>query len=202
MDDYRDLVKQYRAAPIGSILADFDREEGPQTYRDGQRVVLAGVVASAKTKTTKNNTLMAYVNLEDDTGAMELLVFSRTLGECAPFLKEGSPLLVEGKLSVRDEKAPQLMCDRAKPLTEGGGAGQPSAAPQESLPGKLYVKIPSADDPRMRKAGLVLNMFLGNQQVIFYCADTQKRFGAAAQLHPALVGELREMFGPDNVVLK
>ncbi len=210
MDDYRDLARKHRASSVGSILADFAREEGPQSYRDGQRVTLAGVVASARTKTTKNNSLMAYVGLEDDTGAMELLVFSRTLGECAPYLQEGKALLVEGKLSVRDEKAPQLMCDRVRPLgdeptvgTAAGEMGERSAAgggvPQGA---KLYVKLPSAADPRMRKLRLVLNMFPGNSQLVLYCEDTKKRLGAAAELHPALIAELREMFGAENVAIK
>ncbi len=205
MDDYRELARRHRAAPMGAILADFEGAEGPQTYQDGQRVVLAGVVSSAKTKTTKNNTLMAYVGLEDDTGAMELLVFSRVLGESASFLREGMPLLVEGRLSVRDEKAPQLMCDRIKPLAvpETGEANAPAASEVRQPQGdKLYVKVPSASDPRMRKVRLVLNMFPGDRQVILYCADTKKRLGAAAQLHPALVEELGELFGAENVVLK
>ena len=54
----------------------------------------------------------------------------------------------------------------------------------------------------MRKARLVLNMFPGNQQVIFYCVDTGKRLGAVAQLHPAMIQELEEMFGGENVVEK
>ena len=201
MDEYREQVKKYRAVPMGAILADFDRPEGPQSYRDGQRVLLAGIVTSAKTKTTRNNTLMAYVGLEDDTGAMELLVFARTLGECGPYLKEGEALLAEGRLSVRDEKAPQLMCDSAKPLAGGGEV--PAAPAERPVTGnKLYVKIPTAHDPRMRKTGLVLNMFPGSQQIIFYCADTKKRLGAAGQIHPALVAELRELFGEENVVVK
>lgn len=202
MDDYRELIKQYRAVPIGSILSDFDREDGPETYEDGQRVTLAGVVATSKTKTTKNNTLMAYVGLEDDTGAMELLVFSRVLGECASFLGEGNALLVEGKLSVRDEKSPQLMCDRIRPLANAGSAPSPAAEGRAPLAGKLYVKVPTETDPRLRKARLVLNMFPGEQQVVLYCADSKKRLGAAASLHPALLGELRELFGVENVVVK
>ncbi len=203
MDDYREQVKRYRAVSMGAILADFDREEGPQTYADGQRVTLAGVVASTKTKTTKNNSLMAYVSLEDDTGSMEMLVFSRTLGESGPYLKAGEALLVEGRLSVRDEKAPQLMCDRIKPL----GGEQMAAEEPRQLPGavqgsRLYVKTPTASDPRMRKARLVLNMFPGGAQVIFYCEDTQKRLGAQAQLHSSMVKELEELFGKENVVVK
>ena len=208
MDDYREAVKRYHAAPMGAILADFDGEEGPQTYRDGQRVTLAGVVSTVKTKTTKNNTLMAYVGLEDDTGAMELLVFARALGECGPFLKEGAALLVEGRLSVRDEKAPQLMCDRARPLGEGGegfvpAAGQDGAGGDKTpISGKLYLKTPSAEDPRMRKARLVLNMFPGTQQVVIYCEDTKKKLGAVCQLLPSLLKELKELFGEANVVVK
>jgi len=206
MDEYRQIAKAKHAAPIGSILVDFADEEGPKVYADGQKVTLAGVVTSAKTKTTKNNSLMAYVGLEDDTGAMELLCFSRVLGESGSFLQEGSAILVEGKLSVRDEKAPQLMCDRIRPLSAQSGGEAPAVGrPQGGaapVGDKLYVKIPSASDPRMHRTGLVLSFFPGQQPVILYCADTGKRLGSAAQLHPALLRELKEMFGAENVVVK
>lgn len=114
---------------------------------------------------------------------------------------EGLALLVEGKLSVRDEKPPQLMCDRVKPLTEQVGMAAASGS-KENIPGRLFVKLPTAEDPRMRKLSLVLNMFPGTQQVVLYCADTGKRLGTVAQIHPALLGELREMFGVENVVVK
>lgn len=117
MDEYREIAKQYRAAPVGSILSDFDREGGPEIYHDDQRVTVAGVVAASKTKTTRNNTLMAYATVEDDTGSIEMLVFSRVLAECAPYLKEGMPILADGRISVRDEKAPQIMCDRIRPIS-------------------------------------------------------------------------------------
>lgn len=77
-----------------------------------------------------------------------------------------------------------------------------SQAPGGTVGNKLYVKIPSANDPRMRKTGLVLSMFPGQQPVVLYCADTGKRLGSVAQVHPALVAELREMFGAENVVVK
>ena len=64
------------------------------------------------------------------------------------------------------------------------------------------MKLPSAADPRMRKLRLVLNMFPGNSQLVLYCEDTKKRLGAAAELHPALIAELREMFGAENVAIK
>ena len=79
MDAYREAARRRGAVTIGSILSDFAREDGPTVYRDGQMVKVAGVISTYKTRTTRNNTLMAYVSLEDDTGGMELLVFARAL---------------------------------------------------------------------------------------------------------------------------
>ncbi len=197
MDEYRALAKRHKAAPLGAILGDFAREGGPSTYQDGQRVTVAGVVTASKTKTTRSNTLMAYVTLEDDSGAMEMLVFSRTLGECGPWLKEGVPLLAEGRISVRDEKAPQLMCDRARPLTEqeAGPAGAEGGK-------KLYIRLPARSDLRFETIRRVLIMFPGEDQMVVKFEDTGKRLGTPCVVHPALVRELEELLGQENVVVK
>ena len=42
---------------------------------------------------TRNNTLMAYVNLEDDTASMELLCFSRVLNESGGYIRENLSLI-------------------------------------------------------------------------------------------------------------
>ena len=43
--------------------------------RPGQFITLAGIVTAYRTRTTRNNTLMAYAAVEDDTGSIELLCF-------------------------------------------------------------------------------------------------------------------------------
>ena len=198
MDQYRELARRRGAVTIGSILADFGREEGPQTYQDGQRVAIAGVISTYKTRTTRNNTLMAYVNLEDDTAAMELLCFSRVLDESGGFIRENNAILAMGKISVRDEKEPQLMVDAIRPLSE-----DPMAAHTAQGGGqKLWLRIPSREDPRMRKIKLALSFFPGEEQVILYYEDCQKRVGTRCQIHPALVADLKERLGEANVVVK
>ena len=198
MDEYRALARQYKAVPIGSILSDFAQEGGPTTYRDDQRLKIAGVVTASKTKTTRNNTLMAYVTVEDDTGAMEMLVFSRVLGECGPWLKENMPVLAEGRISVRDEKAPQLMCDRIRQLTETGTDG--AAGIEQGK--KLYIKISGLGDPRWEKIKRILVMFPGEDQMKIRCSDTGKLLGTPCVVHRALVRELTELLGAENVVVK
>ncbi len=197
MDEYREAARNAKAAPIGAILSDFAKEDGPETYRDEQRLSIAGIVASSKTKTTKNNTLMAYVTLEDDTGAMELLVFARVLGESGGYIKENAPVLATGRLSVRDEKAPQMLVDSIRPLGEAGTAVKERESGQ-----KLYVKVATAQSPQFEKIKKIFLMFPGEQQAVFYFSDTRKRMGTPCVIHPALIRELGEMLGGENVVLK
>ncbi len=206
MDAYRDIVRRLRVPQIGKVLEDFAQEGGPTRFADGQFLTLAGVITSSKTKTTKNNSLMAYVVVEDETGSIEMLCFSRTLDVCGPYLRENQAVVVKGKLSVRDEKAPQLMCDSAFPLetAEGGLPAQPPAArADKTVKGEtLYLKFPSLDHPALRHMKLVFTMFPGSTQVKMVMADTRKVYGTQAQLHRALIQEARETLGEENVVVK
>ena len=204
MDHYREQVKKLRAPTIGSVLEDFAQEGGPGRFADGQRVTLCGVVTSSKTKTTKNNTLMAYVVLEDDTASMELLCFSRVLDTCGAYLKENQAVVVKGRLSVRDEKAPQLMCDSAYPLSQADipGGEEPPTEKMETPAKTLYLKFPCKDHPSVRHMRLVFNMFPGTTQVKMVMADTRKVFGTQVLLADALLREAQETLGVENVVVK
>ena len=196
MDAYRDKVRAQGAVSMAAVLEDFAQPDGPTQFQDGQRITLAGVVAASKTKTTKNNSLMAYVTLEDDTGSLELLAFARVLEESGRYLQANMPLLVEGRISVRDEKAPQLMCDRVTPLT------QVPEAPAGVVSGKLYLRFDREDDPLLQRVRNLFVLFPGEQPVVLYLADSKRRLGARCLLHPALLQELKELLGEANVVVK
>ena len=194
MDEYRRQAQKYGAIPISAVMAAGDEEGGPSRYGDGQRVTLAGVAASVRTKTTKNNSLMAYVMLEDATGTIELLCFSRTLTESGAYLKVNLPVVVTGRVSVRDEKAPQLMVDRVIPLSDTGRSAQ--AGDQV-----LWIRLPDGEEAFTWLKKL-LNMFPGDSRAIVYLADQKKKLQTHCIHHEALLAELRETLGEENVVLK
>jgi len=205
MDAYRHQVRRQGIPSIGAILEDFAQEGGPTRFADDQRIKIAGVVTSSKTKTTKNNSLMAYVTVEDDTATMELLCFSRVLESCGSYLRENQAVIVKGRLSVRDEKAPQIMCDSVYPLdtaVEPLVKEKPEAGSGIVEGSILYLKVPSADSPQMRHVKRAFRLFPGKTPVKVVMADTRKVLAGSCVLHQALLDEMRDVLGEDNVVIK
>ena len=151
---------------------------------------------------------MAYVVVEDNTASREMLCFSKVLDTCGAYLRENQTVVVKGRLSVRDEKAPQIMCDSVYPLSTAE-----SSLPQQELLHKeknekhlegetLFLKFPSIDHPAVRHMKLVFNMFPGTTQVKMVMADTRKVYATQVQLHRALVEEAKEVLGEENVVIR
>jgi len=199
MDEHAEAVRQAGAVSLGKILVDFSDGEGGHAFADDQPIKVAGVIASVKTKATKNNSLMAYVTLEDSSGSMELLAFQSALDQCGGYLQEGAVVIADGRLSIRDEKAPQIVVHSIRPITDVTPLpGEPPLQKQK----RLYVRLPSAADPAYARIKLILVMFPGDEQMVLYFSDTGRKVGTRCVIHDALLRELREMLGEENVVVK
>lgn len=194
MDEYRKLLRERDIFTLGRILRSFEESDG--VFCDEQEVKLAGIVEAVRLKTTRNNSTMAYVTLEDDTGSMELLVFARTITQSGELLKENTPVIVEGRLSVRDEKAPQLVVNRLRPIDE---TPLPQTAP---APQKLYLKLPCEGGDADRRTRAILSMFPGGLQAVLYYADTGVRRGTLCMPREDMLAELERVLGPGCVVFK
>ena len=235
MDEYRIAAKKAGASGIGDILADFAREEGNERFADNQSIRVAGVIEAVKTKPTRNDTLMAYITLDDGTGNIEILAFQRVIDEFAGIMLVNTPVIISGKLSARDEKAPQIVADNLKELRELGindvGTIAPDRPPNDNRttnvgaivhsppwrgaaesggvvnvpptpPRRLFVKFKNAQSPEYERLKLILIMFPGSEQMVIHFEDTKKSLGTKCLIHEALIKELREMLGAENVVVK
>ena len=199
MDDYRPYLKNTHVIQIGELM------EEESNYKDDQIVSVAGIVQSVKMKTTRNNSMMSYVTVEDDTAAIEMLAFSNVLNQYGGYLRENSPVVVTGRLSIRDEKEPQIVVNRVRPISDFESNIVP-AEPVQKAPqvhkGTLYLKIASESDPQLRKIKAILNMFPGENQVVLYFADTKVRRGTRCMLSDSMIRELKNILTDANVVLK
>ena len=201
MDDYRHLLKGTHVVAIGALM---DEES---SYQDDQIVSVAGIVQNIKMKTTRNNSMMAYVTVEDDTASIEMLAFSNVLNQYGNYMKENSPVVITGRLSLRDDKEPQIVINRARPMsdfTENAAQmlpQEPVVQPQE-LKGTLYIRLSSESDAAFRKVKAIINMFPGDSKAVVYFADTKLRRGAACKLDTRMLNELKNLLGESNVIVK
>ena len=199
MDDYRAYLRNTHVIPIGELM---DDDTCPQ---DDSIVSVAGIVQNVKMKTTRNNSMMSYVTLEDDTASIEMLAFSNVLNQYGGYLRENSAVVITGRLSIRDDKEPQIVINRARPISDYANAEAPQPAAVEAKPvqgSTLYLQLPTEEDPRFYKVRAIVNMFPGDAAVKVFFADTRKMRGAKASLDGRMIEELRNLLGEANVVVK
>ena len=194
MDDFRHLLKGTHVIPIGQLMED------ENSYQDDQIVSVAGIVQSVKMKTTRNNSMMAYVSVEDDTAAIEMLAFSNVLSQYGGYLRENLPVVITGRLSIREDKEPQIVINRARPISDFAQE-EPPIEPVQRV-GTLYLKLPTEDEILFRKIRAILCMFPGNSPVVVYFADTRQRRGSTCHLDERMLRELENVLGSENVVIK
>lgn len=93
---------------ISTLLIREGLDELEQTgrfpYRDNQTVKYAGVISNIKKKYTKNNKIMAFVNIEDLHGSIEVIVFENCYQSSINSLMEDNVVMVEGRLSIREDE--------------------------------------------------------------------------------------------------
>ena len=84
---------------------------------ENDQVRMAGVCTAIKTINTKKGDRMAFVSLEDEQGAVELVVFADVYQKNVEVLEKDDPILVSGKVS-KDDKGEKIICADIVPLVE------------------------------------------------------------------------------------
>ena len=209
LSEYSEAAKLCRAASIGEILESLS--EGDGQHRDNEAVTLLAIVAALKSKTTRGGDMMAFVTLEDRFGSMEMLVFPKTYSEYAHLLQEGRVLEVRGRISVKEDEDPKVICERvALPPTKGQTTDRPETPVGEQKSAHqragLYIKVPSEHGGVFEKAMQLIEIFDGSTPLYIYPMDTQKLKLAPSHLHVSvnsvLLRELTALLGEGNVVVR
>ena len=168
---------------------------------DGRRVRIGGIILEEKAKATKKGGMMCVMTLEDRTGQIECLLFQRAYEQYSALIRVDQPVILSGRLSVREEEDPKLVVESVEPLRQTDRKKRMSdleIARAASV--RLYLRL---DDGRRQEAQRILVKYPGNTPV--YLSDPATR---ATYLCPRsiwvkdsqeLTDALTEAFGPENV---
>ena len=202
LDAYREQSARFASNSIKELT-------GEDAHRlDGDHVRIVCTIVKNRMMTTKSNTMMAFTSVEDLTGTMEIIVFPRVLDTFRDALKENAVVVIEGRLSVREDEPSKLMAESILPIE-----GYDPKRPQANRPNlmrdaaqRLYIRLPSRSCPEYAKVINLLEIFDGDMPVIFYLEDVRQKLAAPRRLyasgHPLLFQELKRLLGEHNVATK
>ncbi len=178
---------------ITAVTADFmlDEETNETKVRDGESVVIGGMITSRTIKYTKNNRVMAFLNIEDLVGNVEVLVFPNIYERNSRMLELDSKVFISGHVSGEEDKASKLICDRIYPFDAGKR--------------ELWIQFSDQTECMAREQELLdlIHDSDGPDPVVLYAAAEKavKRLpaGRNVQAESELLTKLRKAFGQENV---
>ncbi|MBR6015402.1 MAG: DNA polymerase III subunit alpha, partial [Firmicutes bacterium] len=109
LNAYRELFKNITSITTDEILS---AEEEGSKVRDGMKVVLAGMVSTRKTLITKSQKMMAFLEVEDLYGSIEVVVFPNVYEKFASLTEPDSIIKIEGTVNFKEEKDPAILADK------------------------------------------------------------------------------------------
>ena len=175
---------------------------------DNTQVRIVCTVVKSRMMTTKNNTLMAFTSVEDLTGTMEVIVFPRVLETFRDALQENAVVVIDGRLSVREDEPAKLMAETIVPIDRYDPAAPQSWRPDpvRQAPKRLYIRLPSRHCREYDKVVNLLGIFDGDIPVVLCLEDEKKKLAVPRRLyasgHPLLYQELERLLGAGNVATK
>ena len=202
LDGYRQQIQKIGACRIADLMG-----EEARRY-DGKHVNIVCAVIKSKFMTTRSNTMMAFTNVEDLSGTMEIIVFPKVLADCRSALQDNAVVVINGRVSVKEEENAKLVAEKITPIEEYSANGAAAPRPAQEKPARkgMYLKVPSRSCPQFAKVENLLSIFEGPLPVYIYFEDQKQLTLAPRNLwsmeHELLTCELKRILGDGNVAFK
>ena len=178
---------------ISAVTADFmlDEETGVSRVKDGEKVVVGGMLTAKTIKHTKTGKTMAFVTLEDLVGTVEVVIFPRDYENNRNMLEEDSKVFIQGRVSTEDDRPSKLICERVQAF--------------EDVPRELWIQFADLETFQNGEQALhdILRTSDGRDRVMIYLKKQRavKRLTGNWDIHidEDLVAKIGSRFGVENV---
>ena len=227
LEAYAGVAGQIHAVPLLEIIRGAE-DETDSRFSDGQNVRLLIMIESMKLKLSKNNEKMAFAVIEDSGASLEMIVFPKVLAMYAGMISEHVALIVDGRISLREEEEPKIICERIftpaqinnlPPIEPGRNIRRNdqirnehnSSATSPELPTHkgnpiLYLRVPSMESAEWQRALKVLKVFDGISRVFVRCTESGQMLEVSSQcrvmMNTVMLDELGRILGADNVAVR
>ncbi|MBV4449172.1 DNA polymerase III subunit alpha [Clostridium tyrobutyricum] len=195
LDEYKKTLVLKTSLKISDILMDKTLEGeivSESKVKDGDKVIIGGIVSELSKKVTKNNDIMAFAKLEDLYASIEVIIFPKILQKFRNLIEEDALLILKGRVSIREEEEPKIICETIEPLIRIDTK-------------KLYILIESEDDLKddVNKFRSLVQRYKGNIPVYICTKKERKKFRLDRELwiknENGILDYLKDTFGNTNI---
>lgn len=204
MEEYTKKAKKITNLDISKIMSNVIRDEEGNYHitegglSDNEKVMLCVSIASRKNKTTRSDSQMAFLNVEDTTGSMECIVFPKVLSEYSSMLFEDNIVVISGRVSFKEDEEPKILAESFKQIDEA------LLGIREDK--KLYIKLHTRNDDILKEVCDALSPYQGEMEVRLFFEDTKKVVSVPRRYWfnntESAILDLKSIFGEDSVKLK
>ncbi len=189
MEEYIGLWNRYKTASTADFA--LDEETGAVRLRDGDNVTVGGLIADKTIKYTKNDKVMAFLQVEDMVGTVEVIVFPKDYEKYSSYLTEDRKVFVKGRVSLEEDRDGKIILEKLTAFDE--------------IPRKLWIKFAGMEDYNAQEAHMldIIRDSEGIDSVVVYLE--KERAGKVlphnhnVKADSALLEKLSAAFGADNV---
>jgi len=179
----------------------------------GQKVTMAGLVTWVRPHVTRRGEQMAFVQIEDLQGTIEVVVFPSVYKETEGLWEEDKLLVIQGRVDDRGGEL-KIICESARDyltISQPANTPRPALPEQADTPAPQYLHITirrtTDKDKDIRLLGRVyelLHQFEGKDHFSLYLADEKRKIqldfpNDTTQYCPALAKQLTELLGQDAI---
>ena len=198
LDSYSKHIEILSPTKIIEIIGS---EEQESTYKEKDFVKVAGIITARTIKQTKNKENMAFITVEDSSGAIEVVVFPKLYEKFADVLVAENMVCVSGNISIREDEPHKILLSGAEQLIPNSEL----EIKKNKVTPKLYLKVDTIKSPIVTQITELLKDFSGDAEIIFYDSQTKKYVKArelSIAVNDQVLEALRAILGKDSVIYK
>lgn len=194
------LQEKIKANTNINTLQMINMKEENDLSKDGKNVKYAGIITSVKKKYTKNNTIMAFVTVEDLYGSTEIIVFENCYNRASSVLLEDNIVLIDGRLSIREDDDVKIVANSIVDFENVLKATEKENT-QEQKPKILTLNIQNATEKQKTRLRGAIRFFSGerNNIAVQIIDNEGTKPCGAIYLNKDILTEFEEILGKENV---
>lgn len=188
LEEYQNMWKKN----ITRTSLDFQLNDEDETaVADNAREIIGGIISEVTVKVTKQNSVMAFVTIEDLYGTIEVLVFPKLYEKYRQIIAEDNKVFITGRVTSGGEENAKMICETITSFDDKSS--------------ELWIRFENKEEYEEKYPQLLENIKLSNGKdkiVIYLNQEKAKKILPAScnvNADQQFLWKMQALFGENNV---